>query len=120
MELKNFMVFLFVCFFLYCFVVCRYTVAFTKFLTMYQLYHAWNSSPPLLPFISPPPIHGTVSTGIIAFTGMCTYICTAFTFLPPFPATTPSPLVPMLPTEQGVFHPPVFRFCRRENIKRKT
>jgi hypothetical protein len=51
---------------------------------------------------------------------MCTYICTAFTFLPPFPATTPSPLVPMLPTEQGVFHPPVFRFCRRENIKRKT
>jgi hypothetical protein len=46
--------------------------------------------------------------------------CTTFTLLSPFLITSPFPLVPTLPSRQGLFHPTFLQFCRREKIKRKT
>jgi hypothetical protein len=58
--------------FLYCCSWWGYIVAFTKVLTMYQLYHTWihhfHHSPS-----SPFPIHGIVTIVIIAFTYRCTH-----------------------------------------------
>jgi hypothetical protein len=73
--LSSIYLFIFASFFLFCCDGCGYIVAFTKVLTMYQLFHTWIH-PFLHSGVSPtPPIHGTVSTGtIFAFTCMCTHI----------------------------------------------
>jgi hypothetical protein len=89
---------------------------------MYQIYHAWihllNHSPS-----SPPPlIPGVVSTGIIfcIYLHVYTFHCTIFIFLPPFPNTSPLPLVPALPPVLDLFCPPVLWFCRRKKKTRES
>jgi hypothetical protein len=63
--------------FVYCCAGWGYIVAFTKVLTVYQIYHAQVHSLHLSPLLFPPPIPGMVSAGIIfAFT----YICTQFLY----------------------------------------
>jgi hypothetical protein len=55
-----------------------------------------NSPPPLLSFPSPPFIPGIVSTGIIFYLHTFVHIfCTILTLLPPFPATSLLPQVPI-------------------------
>jgi hypothetical protein len=79
------------------FLLCRvgYIVAFTKVLTMYQMYHSWIHP---LHLYHPSPYCCNTSIGnIFAFTYMCTHFCTVFTLLPPFPATFSLPLLPPLP-----------------------
>jgi hypothetical protein len=67
-----------------------------------------------------PLIQGIVSTGIIfAFTCICIHFYAIFTLLPPFPTTSPLPLVPTLPGGQDLFHPLVLRFHSRKKIKKK-
>jgi hypothetical protein len=59
---------------LYCYDVWGYIVAFTKVITMYQIYCTWIHLLNHSPSSSSPPIPGVVSTGIIfAFRYMCTY-----------------------------------------------
>jgi hypothetical protein len=95
-----------VVFFLYCCVVCWYIVAFTKVLTLHQLYHTWIHTFYHFP-LSLSAVHGTISTGIIfAFTCMCTHFLhhihcpTPFLHhLPPPTGANPSPWAgPVLPT----------------------
>jgi hypothetical protein len=72
-----------------------YTVACTKVLTIYQVYHTWIH-PLHHSFLSPPSsVPGIVSTGLIfSFAYMCTpYLC--YIHSPtPFPHIFPLPLVP--------------------------
>jgi hypothetical protein len=76
---------------------------------------------PPLSFLSPLPIHETVSVGnIFAFTCMCTHILHLIHSPTPFPTTSPLPLVPKLAPGQYMFHPPVLWSCRREKIKKKN
>jgi hypothetical protein len=67
-----------------------YTVAFTKVLTMYQIYHTWIHPLHHCPLTPPSPIPRMVSTGIIfAFT----YTCTPFLLhIHPLPTGTNPPL----------------------------
>jgi hypothetical protein len=59
---------------LYC-CIMLYIVAFTKVLSMYQIYYTWIYSLHHSPLSTPPLIPGIVSTGtIFAFTDMCTHI----------------------------------------------
>jgi hypothetical protein len=103
------MVFLF---FYYCCAEWGYIVAFIKVLTMYQIYHTWIHPLHRSPLLPSPPIPGTVSTGIIfAFTDMCT--CFLHHSHPPFPTTSPLPLMSTSP-KQDMFHPPILLFCRRK------
>jgi hypothetical protein len=113
----------FFCFFifsLYCCAGWEYVVAFTKVLTMYQIYLTLPPSP--LSFIPSPPIPGTVSTGIIfAFTYLYTLFApySSYYFLnTPFPYhLSPSPVARPLPPQQNLFYPSVLQFCRRKNMK---
>jgi hypothetical protein len=92
-------VFHFILFF-YCCTGWGYVVAFTKILTMCQIYHTWihplycSSPSPLLP----PLIPETVSTGIIfAFTYMCVHCLHNIHPPTPFPAISPFLPVPTAP-----------------------
>jgi hypothetical protein len=87
-------------FFLYCCAEWGYIVAFTKVLTMYQLYNTWIHTFLPLPFIS----HPSSPNSCKSFNRyhFCIYMhvhicCTVFPLLPPFPVTCPLPLVPTLP-----------------------
>jgi hypothetical protein len=109
--------FLFLLFFLHCCDGWGYIVAFTKVLTMYQIYHTW-----IHPFYSSPlspPIPGIVSTGInFAFMDMCTHILHHIDPPTYFLYHHPLPLVPAYPYPcEGLVHPPVLKFCRRKKIK---
>jgi hypothetical protein len=61
-------------------------LAFTKVLTMYQLY-LLEFTPSITPLYAPSPIHGIITTGIIiAF--ICMYIYGAYS--PSYPLSLPS------------------------------
>jgi hypothetical protein len=45
---------------------------------------------------------------------VCTFFCTTFTLLPPFPATSPVPLVPTHLPGNDLLHSPVLWFCRKD------
>jgi hypothetical protein len=63
--------------------------------------------PSTTPFYPPPPIHGTVSTGIIsAFTCMCAQFLHCIHSFTPFPSHL-LPLVPVFPAGQDMFCPSV-------------
>jgi hypothetical protein len=99
-------------------------VAFTKVLSMYQVYHTWIH--PLHHCLLSLPTHipGMVSIGIMfAFTYMCTQYL--HHIHPPIPLFTSSSisLVPNLPLptpRQDLFYPPVLLFCRRKKRKDKN
>jgi hypothetical protein len=60
-------------------VLLGYIVAFTKILTIYQIYHTWIHSLQLISFIPPPSIPEIVSTGLIF--SIYTHVCRVFTIL---------------------------------------
>jgi hypothetical protein len=79
-------------FFLYCCAEWGYIVAFTKVLTMYQLYRTWIHPFyhfPLFPVLL---INGRISTGIIfSFTCIYTHFLHWIHPLTPFPHNLPAP-----------------------------
>jgi hypothetical protein len=95
-------------------------VAFTKVLTMHQLYHIWihPSTTTLYPSL-PDSWNSCKRYHYCNFMHMYTYFCTVFTLLPPFPVTFPLPLVPTLLLGRTLFYSLVLRFCGRENRKDK-
>jgi hypothetical protein len=100
--------------FLYCCTVCGYIIAFTKVLSMYQIYHNWI-----------PPLHCCPSSLLPWFLEQfqhvwffnlhtCAYVvCTIFILLPLSHLPLPHPW-------QNPFYPPVLQFCRRKNTIGKT
>jgi hypothetical protein len=75
-----------------------------------------NSPPPLLSFTPSLPVPVTVSTGVVfAFIHYWHHIHPPT----PFPATSLLPPIPTPSPSQNLFYLPVFRFCRRKNIKDK-
>jgi hypothetical protein len=76
-------------FFLYCCAGWGYVVAFTKVLTIYQIYHTWIHPLYHSPLYPHALIPGIVSTGIILHLHACVHIfCTIFTLLSPFSTTS--------------------------------
>jgi hypothetical protein len=96
---------------LFCFLHC------SIYKGSYQSY--LNYPPQTLLYPSPPPlIPETVSTGIIfAFTYMCIHCLHHIHLLPLSPSPSPSHWCQPLPPPQNLFHPPVLRFCRGQNMK---
>jgi hypothetical protein len=101
--------------------MCGYIVAFTKVLTMYQIYQIGIH--PLHCSALSPPIPGRVSAGIIFAS---TYMCSQNLNRPhpptPFPVTFPLPLVPTRPLSprQDLFRLLFSDFIEEKKIKRKT
>jgi hypothetical protein len=91
-----------------------YIVAFTKLLTIYQIYHSWSHPIHCSPLFHPAPIPGIVSVNVI-FT--CTYMCTQYQHYIHPPTPTPH-ILPTLtstyPPRQDLFCLPVLRFCKRK------
>jgi hypothetical protein len=78
-------------------------------------------TPSTAPFYPSPPIHGTVSTGIIfTFTCMCTKFLHHIHSPTPFLSHLPLPLVTTLLLGQDLFCSPVLWFCRGDKLERKT
>jgi hypothetical protein len=86
-----------------------YIMAFTKFLTTFQIYHTLFH--PLHHSTLPHPILGTVSTCVIfPFTYMCTQYLHYI-----YPSFPPPPVVPTPPNpRQDLFYPPVLQFYKRK------
>jgi hypothetical protein len=99
-------------FFYFCFYCCAggYIVAFTKVLTMYQMYHTCIR--PLHHFLS---LHSSNSFNRCHFSYTYTFIqiCTIFTLPHPFPTSSPLPLVSSSPgrTCSTLL---VLQFCKRK------
>jgi hypothetical protein len=77
-----------------------------------------NSPLPLLSFIpSFPQFLETFEQYLFSFTYICAHFYTIFTLLPPFPTTSPLPLVwtPISPG-QDLFYPPLILKKRKEKI----
>jgi hypothetical protein len=89
-------------------------VAFTKVLTMYQIYYTWIHPPSS--FCSSP-IPRILSTGIIFYVHTCAHIFALYS--PTYPISLPSPYpLPQVPTPHtpGMTHS-LFQFCRRKKKK---
>jgi hypothetical protein len=93
-----------------------YIVAFTKVLTIYQIYHTW-----IHPFHLSPPIPRVVSTDtIFSFTHMCTQYVHHIHPPSPFPHLFPLPLVSLPAPPQDLFHPLLLQFCIWKKKKKKN
>jgi hypothetical protein len=91
--------------FFYCCAGWAYILAFTKILTMYQIYGTWIH--PLLCLHLFPLIPEIGSTGVILYLHTFVHnIYTLFTFIHSFPITSPLLLVTVTPG-QDPFHPPL-------------
>jgi hypothetical protein len=103
--------------FLFSYAGCGYIVAFTKNLTIYQIYHSVSHPLHHFPLAPPTSNHGIVSIGIICtFTYMCTQYLHRIHPLVPFPHLLPPPIdTNHLPSPQAhFFHPSIPRFCKRK------
>jgi hypothetical protein len=117
---NNFFINYFQVFFFYCCANWVYTVAFTKVLTIYQIYHTWVHHFHYSSSCPPPPTPGIVSTDIIfPFTYMYLQYLHHIHPPSPFPHSFPLLLVPASP-RQDLFCPLLLWYCiRKEENKRQ-
>jgi hypothetical protein len=96
---------------------CGYIAAFTKDLTMYQIYHTWIHPLHHYPLNFSLPNPGIVSTDKIF---VFTYMCSFYTFLHCFHSTTsPLPLVLPLTHRENLFWTLALWVCIRKGQKWK-
>jgi hypothetical protein len=87
----------------------------SKVLTMYQIYHTWIH--PLHCFLSPPSPEQFQQVSFLHLQTCVYTICTIFILLPLSMLHPPFLQCQPHPTLQSLFHPLVFPFCRRKNIR---